>query len=61
MEDKIDTVAASVMSPASEKAMKMLHLWKDSVAREDLTYSALAAALEKHGLKRCATEYCYIP
>ena len=47
------------MHPANEKAMRMLQIWKASVAEEDLTYSKLAAALEKNGLKRCANKYCY--
>ena len=39
--------------------MRMLQIWKASVAEEDLTYSKLAAALEKNGLIRCADKYCY--
>ena len=59
LKDKIDSVATSATSPASQKAMTMLQVWKDSVAEEDLTYSKLASALEKHGLKCCADKYCY--
>ena len=41
------------------KALKMLQLWRDSVNEDKCTYSVLAAALEKHGLRRCAQQYCY--
>ena len=58
LENELDSGALE-MKPASEKALKMLHIWKDSVAEECLTYSTLAAALEKNGLKRCADKYCY--
>ena len=37
----------------SEKAMKMLQLWKKSVSEDDFTYSALATALEKFGFQNC--------
>ena len=47
------------MKPANEKAMKMLHLWKESATEETFTYAVLAAALEKYGLKSCAEEHCY--
>ena len=47
------------MLQGNKKAMKMLQLWRDSVAEDDLTYSVLAAALEKHGFLRCAHKYCY--
>ena len=57
LNNELDT-GAFMMFPASKKAFKMLQLWKDSVAEEDLTYSKLAAALEKNGLKRCASMYC---
>ena len=43
----------------SEKAMKMLQLWKESVTEENFTYAVLATALEKKGLKRYAEQYCY--
>ena len=48
-----------LMGKDSDKAMKMLHLWRDSVSKEDCTYSVLAAALEKQGFLRCAQKYCY--
>ena len=48
-----------LMGKDSNKAMKMLHLWRDSVSEEDCTYSVLAAALEKQGFLRCAQKYCY--
>ena len=41
------------------KALRMLQLWRDSVSEDKCTYSVLAAALEKHGLSRCAQQYCY--
>ena len=41
------------------KAMKMLHLWKDSANKEKFTYAVLAAALEKKELNHCAEEHCY--
>ena len=44
----------------SEKAMKMLQLWKESATKENFTYAVLAAAFEKKGLTRCAEQYCYI-
>ena len=47
------------MGKDSNKAMKMLHLWRDSVSEEDCTYSVLAAALEKHGFLLYAHKYCY--
>ena len=43
----------------SEKAMKMLQLWKESVTEEKCTYAVLAAALEQKDLKHCADQYCY--
>ena len=43
----------------SRKALEMLHLWRDSVSKDDCTYSVLAAALEKHGLRRIAEKHCY--
>ena len=39
------------MKSAYKKAMKMLHLWKESATEEECTYDVLAAALEKNGLK----------
>ena len=47
------------MRKGSEKAMKMLQLWRNSVSEDNFTYSVLAAALEKHGLQRYAHKYCY--
>ena len=47
------------MLPVNKKAMKMLHLWKKYITEEELTYSVLAAALEKNGLRHCADKYCY--
>ena len=47
------------MQQGSKKALKMLHLWRDSVSKDQCTYSKLAAALEKHGLCRIAEEHCY--
>ena len=43
----------------SRKALKMLHLWQQSVTEDNCTYSALAAALEKEGFRNCANKYCY--
>ena len=43
----------------SQKAIRMLLLWRDSVGEDRFTYSVLAAALEKHGFQRCAHKYCY--
>ena len=56
LENELET-GALAMKPASKKALKMLHIWKDS--EEDLTYSKLAAALEKNGFTRCADDLCY--
>ena len=50
---------AFMMLPGNRKAMKMLQLWRDSVNKDNFTYSVLAAALIKHGFHRCAYEYCY--
>ena len=47
------------MLEGSKKAMKMLQLWRDSVDKDDFTYSRLAAALEKNGFLRLAHNYCY--
>ena len=47
------------MEKGSQKALKMLQLWRDSLGEDDCTYSVLAAALEKHGFQRCAHKYCY--
>ena len=64
MKEKLETDAflkltASMEASSSEKALMMLQLWKDSVAEEDLTYSKLAAALEKNHFNHCAHKYCY--
>ena len=48
-----------MMLPGNRKAIKMLQLWQQSVTKDDFTYSVLAAALEKHGFRSCAYEYCY--
>ena len=48
-----------VMKKGSDKAMKMLQLWKQSIIRDNFTYSVLAAALEKHGHKQAAHKFCY--
>ena len=48
-----------VLLQGKRKALKMLQLWRDSVGEDKFTYSVLAAALEKHGLRRCAHQYCY--
>ena len=47
------------MKKGSEKAMKMLQLWQQSVDEDHFTYSVLAAALEKHGHKQAALKFCY--
>ena len=47
------------MEKGSQKAIKMLLLWQDSVDEDKCTYSVLAAALEKHGFQRCADRFCY--
>ena len=48
------------MKKGSEKALKMLQLWKNNyVDEDDFTYSVLSDALVKHGFKRCAHKYCY--
>ena len=43
----------------SDKAMKMLQLWKQSTIGDNFTYSVLATALEKHGHERAAHKFCY--
>ena len=48
-----------VMKKGSDKAMKMLQLWKQSITGDNFTYSVLATALEKHGHKQAAHEFCY--
>ena len=59
LQNELETVTFNKL-PVNEKAMKMLQIWKDSVANEDLTYSKLAAALENNELKCCANKYCYM-
>ena len=49
-----------MMVQGNKKALKMLQLWRESVREDNCTYSVLAAALEKHGYRRCAYKYCYI-
>ena len=46
------------MLKGSEKALRMLQLWRDSAHEDKCTYSVLAAALEKHGFQRCALHCC---
>ena len=43
----------------NKKAFHMLLLWRDSTAEDDVTYTALANALEASGLNSCAMKYCY--
>ena len=47
------------MELGSEKAERMLQLWKQSVAKDKLTYSVLATALENQGFMNIAHEFCY--
>ena len=47
------------LRPGSTKALRMLHLWKESVTEEECTYSMLAAALKSEEYKKCAYEHCY--
>ena len=47
------------MLQGSTKAIRMLQIWKQSVAEDSLTFSVLAAALEKHGFLSSAHKYCY--
>ena len=55
LKDELET-----LGKGSSKAMKMLHLWRDSISEDDCTYSALAAALKMCRLHRFAYKYCYI-
>ena len=48
-----------VMKKGSDKAMKMLQLWKQSITGDNFTYSVLATALEKHGFKQAVHKFCY--
>ena len=59
LKNKLET-GQLIMLEGSKKAMEMLQLWKDSVDEDECTYSALAAALEKHGFRGCARKYCYV-
>ena len=52
LNDELET-GKFMITKDSEKAMKMLKLWEQSVSEDDFTYSALATALEKRGLQRC--------
>ena len=58
LEDELETGRFGSLQ-GSEKALKMLQLWQNDVTEDDLTYSVLAAALEKHGFRRFADTYCY--
>ena len=58
LQNELETVQFNTL-PVNRKAMKMLHLWKDNTTEGDLTYSKLAAALEKNDLTHCADKYCY--
>ena len=58
LENELETGVIGMLQ-GSKKALKMLHLWRNSVKKDDLTYSVLAAALEKHGFGHCADKYCY--
>ena len=49
----------ALLEKGNKKAMKMLHLWRNSVGEDGCTYSVLAAALEKQGFLHCAQQYCY--
>ena len=51
LNDELETGKFMIMKD-SEKAMKMLKLWEQSVSEDDFTYSTLATALEKRGLQR---------
>ena len=59
LENELETGQMRTLQ-GSKKALKMLQLWRESVKDNDLTYSVLAAALEKHGFENCADKYCYI-
>lgn len=48
-----------MMMQGHKKATRMLHLWREGQGEDGCTYKALAAALEKRGLQRCAHDYCY--
>ena len=59
MDNEVDTPLLMQSSP-SKRAVKMLQLWKDSVAEREFTYAKLATALVDNGLKRYADIHCYI-
>ena len=59
LKNELETFAL-MLPPASRRALDMLHLWKKNTTKDDLTYSNLAAALEKEGLQNCADKYCYM-
>ena len=52
LNDELET-GIFVTKRGSEKAMKMLQLWEQTVSEYDFTYSALATALKKCGLQHC--------
>ena len=57
--DELETGKFATMK-GSEKALRMLQLWKNnSVDEDNFTYSVLSAALVKHGFRRWAHKYCY--
>ena len=58
LENELETGHIKMLQ-GNKKALKMLQLWRESVKEDDLTYSVLAAALEKHGFGHCADKYCY--
>ena len=58
LQDELETGGFASLQ-GSKKALKMLQLWQKNVTEDDLTYSVLAAALEKHGFRSFADEYCY--
>ena len=58
LENELETGVIGMLK-GSKKALKMLHLWRKSVKEDHLTYSVLAAALEKNGFRHCADKYCY--
>ena len=52
LNDELET-GIFVSKRGSEKAMKMLQLWKQSVSEDNFTYYALATALEKCTFQHC--------
>ena len=59
LKDKLETGGFASLQ-GSKKALEMFQLWQQSITEDDLTYSVLAAALEKHGFQCCAHKYCYV-